>query len=256
MPRLPLLLCALALLGAALSAGLYLHIGNSKQLLSLRLADATQRAAKLEGDLARAHEETGTLRARLATTAEQLEHTRGEVAATRAQNHQQALDLSALRTDLTATRSVVALYERTAQGLADDLAAMKRDLADTRASLAAPEAVAAYKATIAELERQLANARNGAAVPAGPAASTAAFSSRNAGRATVLSVGPDNAFVVLNFGAARGAEPGQRLRVSRGTGELAVVHLSDVRPNFSVAQVEPESLRGVLQKGDLAVLMR
>ena len=77
-----------------------------------------------------------------------------------------------------------------------------------------------------------------------------------AGRATILTVGPESAFVVLNFGSARGAQLGQKLAVSQGSDEVATILISDVRANFSVAQVLPDTLRGVLQKGDLAVLIR
>ncbi|MBL9209447.1 MAG: hypothetical protein JNL92_03215 [Opitutaceae bacterium] len=256
MPRLALFLCLLALLGSAVSAALYFQIGNSKQVLELRLADANARATKLDADLARANEETGRLKAKVASVSGDLQQARSDLAAAGSRAAKLELDLGAVKLDLSSTQSVVALYERTAQGLAEDVARLKQDLADTRASLATPEAVAAYKAAIAELERQLATARNGVALPATAGASTAAFSSRAAGRATILSVGPDNAFVVLNFGAARGAEVGHRLTVSHGTNEVAVVLISDVRPNFSVAQVLPDTLRGVLQKGDLAVLIR
>jgi peptidoglycan hydrolase CwlO-like protein len=255
-PRLALFLCLVALLGSAVSAALYFQIGNSKQVLELRLADANTRATKLDADLARVNEETGRLKAKVASVSGELQQARSEIAAAGTRAAKLELDLTAVRFDLSSTQSVVSLYERTAQGLAEEISRLKQDLADTRASLATPEAVAAYKSTIAELERQLATARNGVALPATAGASTAAFSSRAAGRATILSVGPDNAFVVLNFGAARGAEVGHRLTVSHGTNEVAVVHISDVRPNFSVAQVLPDTLRGVLQTGDLAVLIR
>ena len=72
--------------------------------------------------------------------------------------------------------------------------------------------------------------------------------------AAVMSVGPDNAFVVLNYGANRGAQVGQRFAIRSGSDLLATVSLSDVRSQFSIAQVEPDSLRGVLHKGDLALL--
>ena len=48
----------------------------------------------------------------------------------------------------------------------------------------------------------------------------------------------------------------QTLLDSPGTSEIATVLISDVRANFSVAQVLPDTLRGVLQKGDSAVLLR
>jgi hypothetical protein len=46
------------------------------------------------------------------------------------------------------------------------------------------------------------------------------------------------------------------LTISQGSAVVATAVISDVRTNFSVAQVQPESLRGVLQKGDSAVLIR
>jgi hypothetical protein len=147
------------------------------------------------------------------------------------------------------------VYEATTRALGDEIAALRRDLEDSRTSNASPEAVQAYKNTIATLERQLASARHGTAVPAAAGASTAVFTNR-AGRATVLNVGPQSAFVVLNFGSTRGAQLGQKLTVSQGNTVVATVVISDVRASFSVAQVQPDTLRGVLQKGDSAVLIR
>jgi hypothetical protein len=164
-------------------------------------------------------------------------------------------DATQARNDATQAKTVLSLYESTARALADEVAALRKDLDETRASNASPQAVEAYKNTIADLEKQLAAARNGAAAPGAAGASTAVFTSR-AGRATVLTVGPESAFVVLNFGSARGAQLGQKLNVSQGNSVVATVLISDVRTNFSVAQVLPDTLRGVLQKGDSAVLLR
>jgi hypothetical protein len=255
MSRLPLALCAVALLGSAFSAALYFRIGNSKQLLEHRLADATARATKLDTDLAAAHQLTGSLNAKLASLGTELGAARTRIASADARTAKLERELVTTKGDLSATRDVVSLYEVTAKGLADDVTALRQDLAESRASNASPEAVAGYKATISELERQLASARNGAVAPAATGASTAVFTSR-AGRATILTVGPESSFVVLNFGSARGAQLGQKLSVNQGTDEVATVLISDVRTNFSVAQVLPETLRGVLQKGDLAVLIR
>jgi hypothetical protein len=255
MHRLPLLLCAIALVGSAVSGGLYFRIGNSKQMLEQRLADSSIRAAKLEADLGASHQQNGSLKARLSTVSADLTATRARLAAAEKRGSQFERDLTGARSDLSAAKDVVGIYELTARALADEVAALRQDLSDSRASNASPEAVVAYKNTIAELERQLATARNGAVAPAAAGASTAVFTSR-AGRATVLTVGPENAFVVLNFGSARGAQLGQKLAVSQGGDDIATILISDVRPNFSVAQVLPDTLRGVLQKGDLAVLIR
>ena len=248
MNRFPILLCVVALAGAGLSAALYFRIGNSKQLLESQLADTTTRATKLQSDLAIANEQNGTLKANVTAASTELAATKEKLSASE-------LRAVVLDHDLAQAKSLLELQEQNARALAGEVSSLRNDLDEARNSNATPEAVAAYKNTIAELERQLANARNGAAAPTAAGASTAVFSSRP-GRATVLTVGPSSSFVVLNFGTARGAQLGQRLNVSQGTEIVATVLISDVRANFSVAQVQPDSLRGVLQKGDSALLIR
>lgn len=246
--RVPLILCLVALLGSMISAVLYFRIGNSKQLLELKLTETAALAARRDAELATANARSGSLEARVAALDVELARTGEKLTAAEARANQ--LDRS-----LADTRSVLSVYEATTRALGDEISALRRDLDASRASNASPEAVQAYRNTIAELERQLASARNGAALPSAAGASTAVFTSR-AGRATVLNVGPQNAFVVLNFGSARGAQLGQKLTVSQGHAVVATVVISDVRGSFSVAQVLPDSLRGVLQKGDSAVLIR
>jgi hypothetical protein len=248
MHRLPLILCAIALLGSALSAGLYFRIGDSKQILASRLADTTARAGKLEADLAHANEQAGALKTEAATLHAEVGALQGKLTASEGR-------VTQLDRDLGQAKSVLSVYELTARALADEVAALRTDLSDARASNASPDAVEGYKNTIAELERQLANARNGAALPTAAGAANAVFASR-AGRATVLTVGPESAFVVLNFGSVRGAQIGQKLTVNQGTEVVATVLINDVRNNFSIAHVLPDSLRGVLHKGDSAVLLR
>ncbi|WP_414663101.1 hypothetical protein [Horticoccus sp. 23ND18S-11] len=255
MHRLPLILCAVAVLGSTLSAVLFFRIGNSKQLLELRLSEAQHRTSRLDAELATVNEKNAALNARVGALDNELTSTLARVVAADARSVQLERDLASNRDNLTATKEVLAVYELTARALAEEVAGLRQDLDETRQSNASPEAVAAYKTTIAELERQLATARNGAAAPSAAGASTAVFASR-AGRATILTVGPQNAFVVLNFGSARGAQVGHKLSVTQGTAEVATVLISDVRLHLSVAQVLPETLRGVLQKGDLAVLIR
>lgn len=262
MHRLPLLLCAVALLGSTASAVLFFKIGNSKQVLESRLADAAARAARLDTALAAANEQNGALKGKAGAIESELERTHAKLAAlaTRTAELDRELgqargEAARARTDAEQAKSVLAVYETTARALAEEVAALREDLADTRASHAPPETVQAYKHTIADLERQLAVARNGVVAPGAAGASTAVFTSR-AGRATVLTVGPENAFVVLNFGSARGAQVGHQLNVSQGNTIVATVRISDVRTHFSVAQVLPDTLRGVLQKGDSAILLR
>jgi septal ring factor EnvC (AmiA/AmiB activator) len=255
MHRLPLVLCALAVLGSTLSAVLYFRIGNSKQALELRLTDAVARAAKLDGDLAAVNEQNGTLKAKATGLESDVAATKAKLNATEERLSEVDRKLANSTKEIADVKSVLSVYEATTRALGEEVAALREDLEESRSSNASPEAVLAYKTTIAELERQLATAKNGAAVTGAAGASTAVFASR-AGRATVLTVGPDSAFVVLNFGVSRGAKLGQKLTVSQGSSEVATVLISDVRANFSVAQVIPDTLRGILQKGDSAVLLR
>ncbi len=248
-----IVLCAFALFGAVFSGALYLRIGNSKQLLAAELSSTHERAARLQSDLAPAHEQTGSLKARVASLDASLDTTRTALAATHEKLSAAELRAVVLDHDLSSAQKLLTLHEQNSKALAAELASLRADLDDSRNSNASPEAVAAYKSTIAELEKQLATVRQGATTGVG--ASTAVFTNRS-GRATVLTVGPSSAFVVLNFGSARGAQLGQRLTVSQGTAIVATVLISDVRSQFSIAQVQPDTLRGVLQKGDSAVLIR
>ncbi|MDO8544164.1 MAG: hypothetical protein Q7S40_27295 [Opitutaceae bacterium] len=255
MHRLPLILCLIALAGSVVSAVLFLRIGNSKQLLELRLADVSSRATRLDDALAASNNQNGALKARLDTAESELGSTKERLAGTEMRVQLLDRDLAAAKNDLASAKSVLGFYESTAKALADEVAALRTDLTEARSSNASPEAVQGYRTTIAELERQLALSRNGAAAPSAAGASTAVFASR-AGRATILNVGPENAFVVLNFGSSRGAQLGQTLSVNQGADVVATVLISDVRTNFSIAQVLPDTLRGVLHKGDSAVLVR
>ncbi len=250
-----IILCTFALFGAMFSGALYLKIGNSKQILAAELSSAHDRATRLQTDLAAANEQTGSLKAKVASLESTLDTTRTQLTAAAEKLSEAELRAVVLDHDLGSAKTLIRLHEQNAKALAAEVAALREDLDDSRNSNASPEAVAAYKSTIAELEKQLATARQGATASAGFGASTAVFTNRS-GRATVLNVGPSNAFVVLNFGSTRGAQLGQRLTISQGTEIVATVLISDVRANFSIAQVQPDTLRGVLQKGDSAILIR
>ena len=248
MARLPLIFGLAAILAATLTGVTYFRFQSANHQLEVRLAESTSRDATLENELATARQENETMGAANRTLRSEVDGTKAKVAMAEAR-------VTQLERDLGDTKSVLSIYETTARALSDDVAALRVELADSRAANATPEAVAAYKNTIAELERQLAAAGNGAAAPKVAGASTAVIMSRP-GRSTVLNVGPENSFVVVNFGSLRGAQPGQKLTVSHETQVIATALISDVRENFSVAQVLPETLSGALQKGDSAVLVR
>jgi septal ring factor EnvC (AmiA/AmiB activator) len=237
-----------ALAGVAALAYLRFQSESARRALQTQLVAESNRAQALSSDLAAAKQENTTLTAKVHTLEGDVSAVHGKLTASETRATQ-------LERDLAQAKSAAALHEQNSRALAAEIATLRQDLADTRAAQASPEAIAAYRNTIAELERQLASAQNGAAAPSAAGAATAVFSSRG-GRANVVNVGPGNAFVVLDFGAERGAQLGQRLTVNQGTDVVATVLISDVRPNFSIAQVLPETLRAVLQKGDPALLIR
>lgn len=203
--------------------------------------------------------------------AAQLESARGEtrrylaeLAAGDREREKLQTQLVALDADLGATKTRLTEAEAAKVQLTRELAANRTELremtaeqARLRAEIArlqnesghgSPEIVAAHEATIARLEAELARLQQ-APAPAGPVLST------NRARSTmVVSVGPSDAFVVINYGASHGALPAQKMLIKRGTETVGTALISDVREQYSVAQVDPGSLRGALHKGDSAVL--
>ncbi|HVU25230.1 MAG TPA: hypothetical protein VHE13_13970 [Opitutus sp.] len=252
--------------------------------LQQQLADARQAATAASRDLAQAQasatandETTAALKSRIEALQHELADARTPAISTAATQgyqttivdlQQQLADTrqaaAAAARDLTQAQAAVAAGDEATAAQKARIEALQQDLADARASTVPADTIQGYKTTIADLERQLADARNGAAVTQVAGASTAVFSARvsptpvaaepaPAGRA-VLTVGPANAFVVLGYGAVHGAAVGQALAIQRSGATVAIVSISDVRPNFCIAQVRPDSLHGALQKGDSAVL--
>lgn len=204
---------------------------------SLELASAEETIAALRRQLAQRpvepispNVELTNLQHRLAAAV-----TRGDELAQQVSDAQQALAAAAER-----ERNLTLRLDETS-----------RTLAELRASAPAPETVAQYQSTIASLERQLAALQDRHATTAGDSSAIPVAASRSP---SVVNVGPQNAFVILNFGSAHGARPQQTLTICRGPTALARVSISEVREHFSIAQVEPDSLRGTLQKGDTALL--
>lgn len=183
-----------------------------------------------------------------------------------AQLQKQLLELDA---DLGATKIKLTEAESTKVQIGRELATARQELGQLTAAHArlraealqlrdqltqtAPvssDEVARYEATIAQLEQELAALRQPPAV-AGPVLTT------NRTRSTiVMSVGPADAFVVLNYGASHGALPAQKFLIQRGTETVGTALISDVRDQYSIAQVDPQSLRGALHKGDSAVIAK
>ncbi len=147
--------------------------------------------------------------------------------------------------DLTHTRAQVAGL----QPLHTENIRLTSELAQATAQSSA--LVSAYEHTMAEVARQLSELARPAPASSPVLPLLITHRSRNA---QVSSVGPSSAFVIINYGATHGALLRQEMLILRGTETVARVQISDVRDQHSIAQVLPDSLSGVLHKGDSAVL--
>ena len=239
MRNLTLILCGIALVGAIASGVLFFIIGNSKQEL---------------------HQKWQQTESKLGATQAELADTQREATALQDRNRVLDTDLAAAKRDLTEIRFSVEQLQQ-AYDLAeesrlvaiaaretaiDSLTAAHTELDALRAQLAtsiAPVEAQRYRRTIADLESRIGELEQFIALVAG-----------RAQHAQVVRAGPQNAFVVINFGANHGAVANQRMTVSRGTERLATVEISQVAEHYSIAQVLAESLSGNLRKGDAAAL--
>lgn len=115
----------------------------------------------------------------------------------------------------------------------------------------------AYRERIAALEAQLtAMLTRALAEPiAAPAPTPAAPAPTPAGY-RVVRVGPQDAFVIVDYGRDEGATIGDELTLHRGTTVVARVQISDARAKFSVAQVLPAALKRQLQPGDFVLIAK
>lgn len=140
-----------------------------------------------------------------------------------------------------------------------EVAASQPAPAETPLAAPAPtsaDELAAYSRRIAELETQLTQLLTRALAEA-PAPADQVPSAQPpqapAIRFQVLRVGPRDSFIVVDCGAEQGARLGVTVSVQRDGQELARARVSETRPNFALAQVQPTTLKGQLQPGDLVV---
>lgn len=223
-------LLAVTLLAAA--AAVFLQYRKTTRL-EASLATAETAAAAHSAKASAADKRTAEVRARLAEIDEQLSAARAATSETEARLAQANRDMAEQRNRTSAAEEHAKRHEEAADELRRELAHMK---------LTAPPftmtEVETLQARLADAESRLeALAPTEAPEPV---------------RATVLRVGPDEAFVVLDYGAEQGARLDQQLQVRRGTEAVATVRISRLHPQLSLALVEPQSLRSGLRKGDSA----
>lgn len=220
--------------------GLYWQTTTRNVDLESRLHHAQSEKQQLGADLEESHTLIEKQLAQLNELDANLGQTKTELTSTRSRNITLQRQIATLEETVGSSRESI-------ETLSSELQAVQQKLVEARAATVSLESVAAYQTAIKELQAKLDQVT--------PPAPTMPILSTNRSRSTrVVSVGPSNAFVVLNYGSAHGALPMQKMLIERGTNVLATVLISDVRENYSIAQVSPDSLRGTLQKGDLATI--
>lgn len=244
-----LLMSLLALLSASAATILFFLVGDRAGTLERQLAMARSDAARNQ---ARTNDLT-TERQTLATAIAAFET---ELDALKARNTTLEARNSQLTREITQIRDQLGLHDRADVTTADEVAELRRQLMEARTAAAisvgspSPGQVPALQARVAELEAQLAAARQDAPADA-PGGDP--FSAVPAGLAgNVIEVGPKAAFVVLDIGSRHGAVPFLEMVVRHGATIVARVRLTDVRESYSVAHVVPESGSGSIRTGDTA----
>ncbi|MBE2214121.1 MAG: hypothetical protein IAE82_09645 [Opitutaceae bacterium] len=242
-----LLMCLVAVAAAVVSGLLFFKIDFDKagllannKAMQVQLTSSQQRAS-----------DNATERDQLAAEVTRLQ---AEIAELKARNTTLEARNNQLGREVTRQRDELAARDQSTQGAQQELANLRKQLAESRAALAtsiggaSPEQVAAYEERIRDLEDQLIAMRR-----TQPAPETTAFAGVPAGLSgEVIEVGPKSAFVVLNLGAKHGAVPALEMILRRGSTVLARIRLTDVRENYSVATVLPETGTGNLRPGDVA----
>lgn len=239
-PPSPFYLWLLAAMLVATAAA-YVHRTMAHRQLSDRHAAMAAENAALVATLTTARQSADALALQVDSLDTALGEARTRLTTAEARNVE-------LTRELVQTRSQIGESENLARELAALQAAhrtLQQELATAPPAALDPEMLAAFERVMGELGQRLASP---------PAAPRLSLTSTRARTALVVSVGPSQSFVVLNYGAEHGALPRQEFLIRRGTETVAKVHISDVRPHHSIAQVQPDSLSGVLHKGDSAVL--
>lgn len=199
-----------------------------------QLAALTRRQAELRYELKEALRTSDRLLQEANTLDTQLGSAKSRTTATEAQQR-------ALAQTLTATQQELTAREQRENALLAELTTLRKAAA---ASPVTPD----QRARIATLETQLAALLTRAL--AEPVADTLppAVAPRQ-----IVRLGPEAAFVIVDYGTQQGAQPGEIIRLQRGTSVLAQAQISDAHARFSVAHVQPASVKGQLQTGDLVL---
>ncbi|WP_221028951.1 hypothetical protein [Actomonas aquatica] len=244
MRHLKLALGWVMVIGAVAAGVMVALLAREKRSLAIQLNHAEHQIGVLDASLTASQAEEDVLQQRIREMDTGCAATKRELTDLHIELEQRDRTLADTEHQLTESQAAYLDLQAQAAGLNEELTRTREEL-----RRALPSAQAAhYREVIASLEDQIFALENRLSETPNPLV---------AGRgdhAQVVQVGPQNAFVVINFGERHGARPNQRLTISRGPERLAMVEISDSRENYSIAQVLAESLSGKLRIGDAASL--
>ena len=258
MKPLTLVLCVIAILGSVASTLFYFQIDSSKEQLRHEVGQTETRTTELKAKLAEANIQNEVLQKRLVELDSDLGETKLKAAAAESRSTQVGRDNVQLRTQINANKEALPLLNA-------EIAQLKQELAQLKltAAMISPEDVEAYKTTIATLKAQITELASSAAKASIRSTNTIRSQPVTAASKTVeiesdgyevVSIGTDNAFVVIKAGSAQGLQNQQTLFISRNRQILGSAVVSSVQENYSIAQIVTGSVRGNLNKGDIATL--
>ena len=248
MKGLTLFLSALALVAAGVSGLLYFNTGNEKGRIEQELATARSELARKSQGLAEVSAERDELSSRTKSLENDLNELKARNTTLEARNSQLSREMTQLREQ---QGNRLAADQAASRQIAD----LNRQLLEAKSAATAPadsatsEQVARYQARITDLEAEAASLRTARSAPPGgdPLAGVPVNLTAN-----VIDVGPRAAFVVLDIGTRNGAAPSLEMVLRRGSVIIAHVRLTDVKETYSVAQVLPRTGTGTVRPGDTA----
>ena len=253
MKSLTLVLCVIALLGSAASTFFYIKIGDTKTQLQQQVTQTSARATDLQAKLAEAGAQSEALQKRLAALDSDLGDAKSKATLSESRNVQLARDIDQLKNQITAK-------EDAAQALNTEIADLKREIAKATlaAAAASPEEIERYKQSIATLQArvtELEATKSTAAIAAANGTTGGGKPAAVGLQGQVVSVGNQNAFVVIDVGSSKGVQVSNRFTLAHGGTTVATAQVSSVDEGYSVAQIAPDSLNGSLSKGDSATIV-
>lgn len=236
----PLVINVLAALLATIATTLFIVNRGERLRAEIRLEQTEATAKALEVQLRNQEAKQTELDRKLGKTVEELGEARVKLAVADTK-------VGSLMLDLTQARNQLAVREQNELALNREIGALRQALDQTQRQ---GGDVAKYQTRIDELEQTVALLQNRAGVAA---AATAIFTTSRGRSISVVTIGPQNAFVVINYGGKHGAQLNQKMIIRRGTEPIATIFISDVRDGFSIAQVDPATLQTPILKGDIVI---